>query len=404
MTTFETLLVLDESLDPAILQGSLPAGARARAIRPDRGTEAILAALDGMDADLVVVGSEHLADDAFEIVRQVRSRRSDCAIVAVHADVSTNGYVEHAFSAGVDDLVTLPQSREALAFAFEKAVARRRRPTRATKLAPMICIVGPKGGTGKTLTACNLAVALAKAGKRPVVVDVDLQFGDVGIALGLAPEHTIYDLVVSPGEIDAEKVERYLVEHSSGTSVLLAPLRPDQAGAIRPDLLRKVYAVLRSEFDFVIVDTPPAFSPEVIASIDASSSICVVGMLDALSLKDTKIGLETLSLMGYDPNAVRLVLNRADTNVGITDDDVTMILGRRPDVFVPSDRAVPRAITDGQPIVTAEERSGPAKAFISLANLYLADAAAVAASERPETADAAAEPNSGRRRLFTKGR
>ena len=143
MTTFETLLVLDESLDPAVLQGSLPAGARARAIRPDRGTEAILAALDGMDADLVVVGSEHLADDAFEIVREVRTRRSDCAIVAVHAGVSSNGYVEHAFSAGVDDLVTLPQSREALAFAFEKAVARRRRPTRATKLAPMICIIGP---------------------------------------------------------------------------------------------------------------------------------------------------------------------------------------------------------------------------------------------------------------------
>lgn len=404
MTSFETLLVLDESLDPAVLQASLPVGERPRAIRLDRGAAAVLAALEGMRTDLIVVGSSWPSDDALEVIRQVRRRQPDCAIVAVQAGTGVNGYVDHAFSAGADDILTLPQSRDALAFAFEKAVARRRRPEQAKKLAPMICIIGPKGGTGKTLTACNLAVALAQLGKRPVIVDVDLQFGDVGIALGLSPERTIYDLAISPGAVDSEKVVRFLTEHPSGAQILLAPTRPDQAGAIGPDLLRKVFAVLRSDFDFVIVDTPPAFSPEVIASIDESSSICVVGMLDALSLKDTKIGLETLSLMGYDRGAVRLVLNRADTSVGISDDDVKMILGRQPDVLVPSDRAVPRAITDGQPIVIAAERSGPAKAFVSLANLYLADEAAVAAADRPETSDASAESSGGRRRLFAKGR
>jgi pilus assembly protein CpaE len=122
----------------------------------------------------------------------------------------------------------------------------------------------------------------------------------------------------------------------------------------------------------VIVDTPPAFTPEVIVAIDSASDLCLVGMLDALSLKDTKIGLETLSQMGYDPAGVKLVLNRADTNVGISKGDVERLLGRRPDVLVPSDRAIPRAITEGLTIVGAEPRSGAARAFVSLAQTYVA--------------------------------
>jgi pilus assembly protein CpaE len=397
----ETLLVLDDSLDQAVVQSSLPVGGKVRAVRLGHGAESVLAALDGVQPDLIVVGSASMSDEALEVIRGARRRHGESAIVVLHAG-SANGYLERAFSAGADDLITLPQGRDAIAFALEKAMARRRRVTPTASRSPMICIIGPKGGTGKTLTACNLAVALALAGKRPVIVDIDLQFGDVGIALGLTPEHTIYDLVVSPGPIDVEKVGRFLTHHSSGADVLLAPTRPDQAGAIGPDLLREIFTVLRSLYDFVIVDTPPAFTPEVIASIDASTSLCVVGMLDALSLKDTKIGLETLALMGYDLDDVQLVLNRADTSVGISDDDVTMILGRRPDVFVPSDRAVPRAITDGLPIVVAAERSGPAKAFFSLANLYLgADSTESGSTEAP--ARAKETPRGSRRSLFARG-
>ena len=131
-----------------------------------------------------------------------------------------------------------------------------------------------------------------------------------------------------------------------------------------------MFETLRSRHDVVIVDTPPAFTPEVIAAIDNSSDICLVGMLDALSLKDTKIGLETLAQMGYDAPGVRLVLNRADSNVGISHTDVEQLLGRRPDVLIPSDRAIPRGITDGQTIVTADPRSGAAHAFVTLAASY----------------------------------
>ena len=239
-------------------------------------------------------------------------------------------------------------------------------------------------------------MALAAGGARPVVVDLDLQFGDVGLALGLRPERTIYDLAVAGGSLDGDKVDAFLAETESGVRALLAPLRPDQASAIDIAFLRAVFELLRARYDFVIVDTPPAFSPEVIAAVDASSQLCVVGMLDALSLKDTRIGLETLEQMGYDPAAVTLVLNRADTNVGIGQADVERLLGRKPDVLVPSDRAIPRAITDGRTISEAEPRSGAAKAFRSLSEHYVRVAAA-AAGQAPE------ESQGRRRGLRRKG-
>jgi pilus assembly protein CpaE len=235
----------------------------------------------------------------------------------------------------------------------------------------MVCVLGPKGGTGKTLTSCNLAVALAGMGKKVALVDLDLQFGDVGLALGLSPERTIYDLAKSGGSLDLEKLETYLTTHSSGAKVLLAPTRPDQASFVTIDLLRDVYATLRSHYDFVVVDTPPGFTPEVIASIDNSSHVCMVGMLDSLSLKNSKLGLETLELMGYDSSRISVVLNRADTRIGISREDVAAIVGRAPDVLVPSDREIPKSLTDGVPIVAAEERSEAASAFRSLAKLYV---------------------------------
>jgi pilus assembly protein CpaE len=124
-------------------------------------------------------------------------------------------------------------------------------------------------------------------------------------------------------------------------------------------------------------------------------------MLDALSLKDTKIGLETLEQMGYDPNAVTFVLNRADSDVGIAASDVKELLGRTPDLMVGSDRAIPRALTSGQPIVVAEPRSKAARSYASLAERYLS-AAARPAEAAPPLAGSGSNGNGRRRRLLRK--
>ena len=253
------------------------------------------------------------SDRALFLVDGAVKQRPERPVVVV-CDGSPNGFVQRVFEAGADDLLTLPQTQEDVLFALRKAVARRQGASAATgvALSPMICVLGPKGGTGKTLTSCNLAVSLAQSGHKVAVVDLDLQFGDVGLALGLAPERTLYELAKSGGSLDDEKLDGYLATHPSGARALIAPTRPDHAGIVTTEFLREVYAALRTSHEYVIVDTPPGFTPEVIASIDSSSHVCMVGMLDSLSLKNTKLGLETLELMGYDDERMRLVLNRAD--------------------------------------------------------------------------------------------
>jgi pilus assembly protein CpaE len=302
---------------------------------------------------------------------------------------ATNGYIGDALEAGADEIVAaatdgdLALARgmsEQLAFTVEKAIARRHGGNgngaanggAGVALGRMICVLGLKGGSGKTLTSANLAVTLADEGHTVALVDLDLQFGDVGLALGTSPERTVYDLVTSGGSLDAEKLSDFLMVHPSGARALLAPARPDQAGVVTPEFLRDVYQLLRETHEFVIVDTPPSFTPEVIGAVDASTDACVVAMLDSLSLKNAKLGMETLELMGYE-GTVRVVLNRADTNVGIAPEDVVTIMGRVPDVLVPSDRGVVRSVNEGEPIALSQRRSDAARAFRALAAMYTPD-------------------------------
>ena len=180
----------------------------------------------------------------------------------------------------------------------------------------------------------------------------------------------MYDLAISGGSLDADKLADYVMHHETGVDVLLAPARPDQASSVTPHLLQEIYTALRPNYDYIVVDTPPGFTAEVITTIDVSSDLVMVGMLDSLSLKNTKLGLETLDLMEYDPKRIRLVLNRAQSRVGISQSDVVAVLGREPDVYVPSDREIPRAVNEGVPIVLAQPDSEASKAFGALADIF----------------------------------
>ena len=178
--------------------------------------------------------------------------RPDRAVVVV-TGTSPNGFMRRIFEAGAEDVVVADEIGEPsleLRFAVEKAVARRQ-GTSAREIkhdaGELICVIGPKGGIGKTLTTANLAVALADAGHRVAAVDLDLQFGDLGLTLGLVPERTSYDLANSGGSLDADKVAAYMTEHPSGAHVLLAPIRPEQASHVTVEFLRDVYALLRSK-------------------------------------------------------------------------------------------------------------------------------------------------------------
>ena len=208
-------------------------------------------------ADVLLVACGKASQAAVEFVAAARRDRSDQPVVVVCGG-SPNGFVREVLSSGADDIVLIDQAGDAgpeTFFAMQKALARRSSGVSNEARGSLVCILGPKGGIGKTVTSTNLGVALADAGHRTVVVDLDLQFGDAGLALGLQPERTIYDLATSGGMIDADKVDGYLAEHRSGLRVLLAPVRPDQAQAITVEFLKDLYATLTATFDFVVVDT-----------------------------------------------------------------------------------------------------------------------------------------------------
>ena len=366
-----TLVTLDAGADRDAVHETLPVDSDIQIVGIVDGLEEGWRTLQESSSDVLVVACGGYSDRALFLIDAAVKQRPDRPVVVL-CDPSPNGFLNRAFEVGADDIITLPASKEHVRFALEKAVARKHGAAvgSGVALSPMICVLGPKGGTGKTLTSCNLAVSLAAEGRKVVVLDLDLQFGDVGLSLGLAPEKTLYDLAKSAGSVDAEKLDAYFARHESGVNVLMAPTRPDHAAAISVEFLRELYATLRATSDYVIVDTPPGFTPEVIASIDSSTHICMVGMLDSLSLKNTKLGLETLELMGYNADRIRLVLNRADSRVGITRDDVAAIVGRAPDILVPSDRDIPRSVNEGRPIARAKPRSDAAQAFRSLAGMY----------------------------------
>ena len=401
MSSLAVVAALDADVDPSAVEAAL-AGDDVNVVAFVHGLEDESDPLLDTPADVLVLACGEPTDAALSFLRSACSKRPERPVVVL-SGAAENGHVGRIFEAGADDLIRVPEGEwwrapevaEQLTFVVEKAMARRTGPPvlGSAGLGRMVCVLGPKGGIGKTLTSSNLTVALAATGASVTVVDIDLQFGDVALCLGLPPERTVYDLAQSPGALDYDKLDAFLATHSSGVRTLIAPRRPDQASAVGAELLREVYSLLRANYDWVVVDTPPGFTAEVITSIDSSTDVVMVGMLDSLSLKNTKLGLETLELMKYDPDHIYLLLNRAHSRVGISQSDVEAVLGRTPDVFIPSDREIPRTVNEGIPIVVARPQSEPAEAFGRLADLLAGPSAS-------DESLAVAAGGGSRRRLF----
>src|SRR5262245_9270924 len=230
--SIRVVIALDEQVDRNLIEAALPVDGRVNVTGIVHGLDAA-PAMDDRSAQLLLVACHGEATAAVDAVRRWVSEQPDRPVVAL-CDAAPQLFVRDLFAAGADDVVNLPEAPEELEFTLEKAMARhsRREAEARGEAAPMICVVGPKGGAGKTVTASNLALALASLGRRTALVDLDLQFGDVGLALGMVPERTLYDLATSGGAIDADKLDAYIVEHETGVRVLLAPVRPDHASAV----------------------------------------------------------------------------------------------------------------------------------------------------------------------------
>lgn len=230
----------------------------------------------------------------------------------------------------------------------------------------IITVFSAKGGCGKTTLSTNLAATLAEGGKRRVcIVDLDLAFGDVSIALQLFPAHTISDAVPLADTLDESGLQALLTPHSPGLFALSAPLEPGQAEQIPGSLVADVLTILKNHFDFVVIDTPPAFTDHVLAAFDASDVYALLATLDIPAIKNLKLSLETLDLLNYPRDKWRIVLNRADSKVGLDVAEVAKTLNVAIAAQIPSSRDVPASINRGVPI-TLDEPSHPVSQAIKL--------------------------------------
>jgi pilus assembly protein CpaE len=255
---------------------------------------------------------------------------------------------------------------------------------RSTSRGTLITVFSAKGGCGKTTLATNLAAALAAGGRREVcLVDLDLAFGDVAIAMQLFPAHTIADAVPLADNLDASALASLLTPHSPGLTTLVAPIEPGTAESIPASLVTTVLTLLKQQFDFVVVDTPPAFDDHVLAAFDQSDMVALLATLDIPALKNLKLTLETLDLLNYPRDRWRLVLNRADSKVGLAVSEVEKTLKAPIISQIPSSRDVPASINRGVPIVLDDPKHPVSMAIKAFAENYVAAGSATSEESIP---------------------
>jgi pilus assembly protein CpaE len=329
--------------------------------------------------DVVVLGSGVEPDAGFRFADLMRISRPSLGVVLVRKRVDT-ALLADALRAGVREVVA-ERDLAALMPAVHRAqhVAKAIREQTGQEeqepgqlLGRMVTVFSAKGGCGKTTIATNLAAAIADKGRRNVcLVDLDLAFGDVAIALQLFPSHTIADVVPMSDSLDAPGLLALLTQHSPGLAALVAPLDPGSAEKVPAEAVGNVLHLLRETFDYVIVDTPPAFTDHVLAAFDESDILVLLATLDVPALKNLKLTLETLELLNYSKDHWRVVLNRADSKVGLSLPEVEKTL-RVPIIGqIPSSRAVPASVNRGVPIVTEEPNHPVSQAIRQFAEAHV---------------------------------
>jgi pilus assembly protein CpaE len=306
-----------------------------------------------VDAVLLATNAETLPLDELDRVRSIAH-----APVILLAPASAPGLLEDALAADVADALLMPQPPESVLYALRKFVAPREDARAEPPRGLVVTVFSPKGGTGKSVTSTNLAASLAQfEDRRTLLVDLDLQFGDAAVMIGLEPQQTIYDLVSAPGELDAEKVTGYTTRHESGFDVIAAPRRPEEAELVAPARVGRLLEVAREAYDAVVVDSSPFVHGPLLAALDRTDLLLLVATLDVPALKDVRQSLETLELIRFPQDRVAMVLNRANAKVGITRGDVEAALGVRMRYTLPSESVVPLSVNRGLPVVLAEPGS-----------------------------------------------
>ena len=286
-----------------------------------------------------------------------------------------NGIVETGLAVGAADVLVLPQPAETLVFALRKAAAAA--ASANGDRGKVVTVFSPKGGSGKTVLATNLAAATARSGVETLLIDLDLQFGDSALTLAVSPRATIADLAASAGDIDLEKLKAFVSTDSrTGLSLLPAPKRPEEADLVGAPQLAAILEAARSGFGAVVIDTGPLFDAPMLAALDHTEQLLLVCNPEVTSLKNVRIGLETIDRLGFPRERVSLVANRIGAAGAVARDDIEDALDTKIAFELPDDPEVPAAINRALPVVLADEGTSFSQAAGRLADTVFAGARA----------------------------
>ena len=325
--------------------------------------------------DLAVLDSTYATESGVVDGGQLLQVDPDLPIVLV-ASALDMAVLRTALRIGYKDVVDAPVDRpkmEAMLGLIEDQAQREILKDTKTQIGRIVTIMSPKGGAGKTMTAANVGLQLAMWGdpSRVVIVDADLQFGDICISMQIDPVHTIVEASRELEELDEELLRSLLSTHASGLKVLAAPLEPSLADEVSTQAVVRTLGLLKRMFDYVVVDTAPFLDEPVLSILERSDDVLLVVDMDLPSVKNAKLALDTLKLIKYPFERMKLVLNRVNSKARLDIGELERSLQLDVQAAISSDKLVPRAVNEGEPAVSLYPRSRVAKDLRSVAMLVV---------------------------------
>ncbi len=363
-----------------------------------------LEAAHRLQPDIVLTDVNMPVMDGIQLTETLASELPTSPVIIMSVQ-GERDYLRRAMQAGAREFLIKPFSHDELVAAIRRVYQlEQKKGTFLAKTAPaqpdapatprnsgpaeVILVFSGKGGVGKSLIATNLAVALAEqTGGRVALVDLDLQFGDIGVMLNLDHSRSITELVDGSSGIDDESVGEVLATGPSGVRVLLAPISPELADLVTADHVRAVIAELRRTFDYVIVDSASHLTEFNLEVIELAQRVLVVTALTIPAIKDAKLTLKVLESLSVDAEATMLVVNRVDGYADFNQESIEQSLRTPVAVQIPHDpRVIGDAITRGLPFVTAHPEAEVSRALRELVARIVPERA-MATAAAPESGD-----------------
>lgn len=343
-------------------------------LRPDAvASGGLLARIHDAAPLAVVLGPDVRLDRAFELAGRVDVAAAT-SVVLVAADADPELWMA-AMRAGVRDVLSPDASAEDIAAVLERAadLARARREAAQAASAEarpdhrVIIVASPKGGVGKTTVSTNLAIGLARSGEgSTVIVDLDVQFGDVASALAMAPEYTLPDTVHGAASNDPLVLKTFLGRHPSGLFVVAGSDSPAAGDAVTAQQVARLIDTLSQEFRYVVVDTAPGLADHTLVALERATDLVLVSSMDVPGVRGMRKELNVLEELSLIPAGRHLVLNMADPAGALSMADVTTTIGSPLDVVLPRSTAVPLSTNTGIPLLESEARDAVTKGLQTL--------------------------------------